>query len=83
MYVLSPIRDLPLNFQRTFSTSNLHSSKKETSKAEDRADQIIDVVANEELHAPCDARSLKHQDQPYRSKSVASLSLTLLPPPTP
>jgi len=64
MYILAPIIDLPLNFQRTFSTSKLHSSKQEISKAEGQADQIIDVVANEVLHASRDARSLTHHGQP-------------------
>ena len=63
--VVSPIRDLPLNFHETFPTSHLHSSKHETSKAGDQADQITEVVASEELHAPSDARSLKHHDQPF------------------
>ena len=65
MYILSPIGDLPLNFQWTFPTSILHSSKQETSEAEGPADQIINVVANEELHGPRDARSLRLHDQPF------------------
>jgi len=68
MYILSPIRDFPLNFQRTFSTNILHSSKQETRETEGQADQITDVVANEELHAPRDARSLTHHDQPVLVK---------------
>ena len=65
MYILSPIRNLPQNFQQTFSTSILHSSKQETSEADGQADQIIDVVANEELHGPRDARLLTLHDQPF------------------
>lgn len=65
MYIFEPITDLPLKFQRAFSTLNYFLQSRKHQKAEGQADQIIDVVANEELHASRDARSLTYHGQPF------------------